>query len=96
MSFGRKFTAPLSPHRGKDLRKATRKALGADAWIRLGSGFAVRACKVTDVSDTGVQITVLDAQPLPNEFTLLMSRNATGRRARVKWRRGAKIGAEFV
>lgn len=96
MSFGRKFAAPLGSRGSKDQRKATRKKVGANAWIRLGGGFAVRPCNVTDMSDTGVQITVLDAEPLPNEFTLLMSRNSAGRRARVKWRRGTKIGAEFV
>jgi hypothetical protein len=52
---------------------------------------------VADLSATGVQITIAGAEALPNEFTLLMSQNAgAGRRARVKWRRGSKIGAEFL
>jgi hypothetical protein len=29
-------------------------------------------------------------------FTFLMSRDGRGRRARVKWRRGSQIGAEFL
>jgi hypothetical protein len=34
---------------------------------------------------------------VPGTFTLLMSRQAgSGRRARVIWRRGSQIGAEFV
>lgn len=96
MSFGRKLAAPLGLRNARDQRKATRKKVGANAWIRLGGGFATRPCSVTDISDTGVQITVLDAEPLPNEFSLLMSRGGAGRRARVKWRRGSKVGAEFI
>ena len=96
MSLGRKFAAPLGLRSSRDQRKATRKKVGANAWIRFGGSFAVRPCSVTDISDSGVQITVLDAEPLPNEFTLLMSKGGTGRRARVKWRRGSKVGAAFV
>jgi hypothetical protein len=52
---------------------------------------------VVDLSDTGVQITISAAETIPGMFTFLMSRDAgVGRRARVKWRRGSQIGAEFI
>ena len=85
--FGRKST---------DKRRASRRKVGAKAWIRLDEGFAVRPCQVVDLSDTGVQISLDGAQTVSGVFTLLMSRDAgVGRRARVKWRRGSEIGAEF-
>ena len=81
----------------KELRKTSRKKVGATAWIRLDGGFAVRPCSVIDLSDNGVQISIDAAQTMPNLFTLLMSRTAgSGRRARLKWRRGSQIGAEFI
>ena len=81
------------PHK----RKAERRKSGANAWIRLDGGFAMRPCNMVDLSDTGVQITVHAAETVPGVFTLLLSRDASfGRRARVKWRRGSQIGAEFI
>jgi hypothetical protein len=95
--FGQTLTGRFSiSGKSKDYRKATRKKSGADAWIRVGS-FATRPCKVVDISDTGVQITVIAPQTVPQTFSLLISRNAgSGRRALVKWRRGTQIGAEFL
>jgi len=57
----------------------------------------MRPCTILDLSETGVQIAVDGAESVPNNFVLLMSQDArTGRRARVKWRRGSKIGAELL
>jgi len=82
--------------RSKELRKSSRRKLGARAFIRPDGGFAVLACTVIDLSDTGVQISTDEAKSVPNLFTFLASRNAPGRRAQVKWRRGSQIGAEFL
>jgi len=81
----------------KEHRKANRKTLGTDAWLRLDEGFAVRPCSVVDLSDTGVQVSTAAAQTVRGIFTLMMSRNASsGRRARVVWRSGSQIGAVFL
>jgi len=86
-------SAPMSERR----RKAPRKKIGARAWIRPEGGFAVRPCNVIDLSDTGVQIMIEEAASVPSNFTFLTSRNdGLGRRARIKWRRESKIGAEFL
>ena len=82
--------------RSKELRKSSRRKLSAKAFIRLDDGFAVRPCTVVDLSETGVQISIDAAKSVPNHFTFLASRNAAGRRAQVKWRRGSQIGAEFL
>ncbi len=92
--FGKKSNSvPTSGRRDK--RQTKRKPIGAAAYIRLG-GFAARPCTVLDLSDTGVRISVDSAAGIPAEFTLLLSKNSQGRRARVKWRRGNQIGAEFI
>jgi hypothetical protein len=81
----------------KEQRKANRKAVGTDAWLRLDEGFAVRPCSVIDLSDTGVQVSTAAAQTVRGTFTLMMSRTAgTGRRARVVWRSGSLLGAVFL
>ena len=81
--------------KAKEQRRASRRKFSADAWIRLDGGFALRPCRVIDLSDTGVQISVGAGELVPSTFTFVMSRTASGRRARVKWRRGSQIGAEF-
>ena len=81
----------------KEHRKATRKPVGATAWIRLDGGFAVRPCKVIDLSDTGVRFTIDAADTVAGMFIFSTSRDTrSGRRARVKWRRGSQIGGEFI
>jgi hypothetical protein len=97
-SFGRTQAYKLSSTRKpKEQRRASRREVGAKAWIRLDGGFAVRPCNVVDLSDTGVQITISAAETIPGMFTFLIARDAgVGRRARVKWRRGSQIGAEFI
>jgi hypothetical protein len=94
--FGPLLSKKFSSHgRSKDQRRAARKKVGADAWIR--NQFAVRPCKVIDLSDTGIQISIDAPQTVPSTFTFLMSRTSgSGRNARVKWRRGTQIGAEFL
>ena len=82
--------------RPKEQRKAARRKAGAQAFIRLEGGFAVRPCAVIDLSESGVKIAIDEAKSVPNIFTFLTSRNAVGRRATVKWRRGSQIGAEFL
>jgi hypothetical protein len=85
-----------SVRRGKELRKATRRKVSVNGFIRPDGGFAVRPCTIIDLSDTGVQISVDAPQSVPSTFTFMTSRTGKGRRASVKWRRGSQIGAEFL
>ena len=80
----------------KENRRAAPRHRGEndDAWIRL-EGSLVRRCQVVDLSRTGVRLTVTNADSLPNTFTLILSKNTTERPARVKWRCGNEVGAEF-
>jgi hypothetical protein len=85
-----------SVRRGKELRKATRRKVSVNGFIRPDGGFAVRPCTIIDLSDTGVQISITEPRSVPNTFTFMTSRTGTGRRATVKWRRGSQIGAQFL
>jgi hypothetical protein len=81
----------------RDSRNASREATGAKVWIRFDDGFSVRACRLIDLSNTGVRIMVDAPHDVADRFSLLLSRGAApGRRCRVKWRNGCEIGAEFV
>ncbi len=82
--------------RKKEKRKADRKQSDAGAWIRLEGGFAVRACRVIDISDVGVRLQIENAARMPIAFDLLIHRTSPGRRVHVKWRRGNQLGGEFL
>jgi hypothetical protein len=74
-----------------------RKRVGSNAWIRSDVGFSMRKCTIADVSEGGVRLMVDDPSGVSSHFMLLSSRDASsGRRCRVKWRRGGQIGAEFL
>lgn len=88
-------TSSSAKFRGRDLRKAPRRKVGTGGWIRLEGGFAVRPCKVIDMSTTGVQIAVQNPETIPATFRFLETRSGHGRRARVVRRRGSEIGATF-
>ena len=81
----------------KDFRQTPRAAIGSKAWIRFDDGFSVRACRLVELSSTGIRIVVDAPRDVADRFSLLLTRDAApGRRCRVKWRNGSEIGAEFV
>lgn len=81
----------------KEDRRAPRERLGTKAWIRFDDGFSVRPCVLADYSGKGVRLLVQEPHTVAAQFSLLLKRDANpGRRCRVKWRRGAEIGAEFI
>ncbi len=77
-------------------RRASRRGYNDNAWIRFDEAFGSRHCRLLDISRTGVRLTTINADEIPEIFVLLLSKNGTGYRVRIKWRRGAEIGAEFV
>ena len=95
MGFGRPNARLLgSVKKTRELRRARRRAAGSNtAWIRPDDGFGRRACRVMDLSETGVRLWSDD--PVPAIFNFVSNQGGLGRRARVKWRRGREIGAEF-
>ena len=99
MVFGKLNISPAGSmiRKSRDKRKSSRRQIGTSAWFRPDGGFALRPCRVIDVSGTGVCISVDAPGTVPATFHLVMSRNGgLGQLAYVKWRRGTKIGAVFV
>ena len=80
----------------QERRLSPRRKLNATCWLRLDGSFAMRECKVVDVSLAGVRLALPFAGKLPEAFTVLFSKNAPGHRVRVIWRRGNQIGARFI
>jgi hypothetical protein len=83
--------------RSKEKRRATRSSDRANAWVRPDRSFAVRPCKIIDKSSTGVRLSVERAEGLSGDFILMASRtDYSGRRMRIRWRRGSEVGAEII
>jgi PilZ domain-containing protein len=80
----------------QDRRRSPRRNLDTAGWIRLDGSFAIRECKIVDVSTAGVRLCIPFAGKIPETFTLLFSKNAQGHRVRIVWRRSNQIGAKFV
>jgi len=75
-------------------RRSARSTHGSRAWIRLDDSFAVRPCRVLDLSPTGARLSI--EGEIPKSFALVLSLNSAGRKARIKWRRGNQVGIQFI
>lgn len=53
-------------------------------------------CLVWDQSETGAQIEVETTEGIPEEFNLIVTAYARPRACRVVWRKGRKLGVNFV
>jgi len=87
---------PDPQSRRQERRRSPRRNSNTAGWIRLDGSFAIRECKLVDVSTAGVRLCIPFAGKIPGTFTLLFSKKAQGHRVRVVWRRGNQIGAKFV
>ncbi len=87
---------PKAAAKEVDSRRTPRRARDLDAWIRAEGSFAAQKCQVLDISQSGARLAVADARKIPTRFSLLFSKDSIGRHARIKWRRGTQIGAEFL
>jgi hypothetical protein len=82
--FARKRGDDIIPNRkSRDQRKSTRRSINTRGWIRVDGGFAV-----------GARLSI--EGDIPSSFALLLSRDSKGRNARIKWRRGDKVGVVFI
>jgi hypothetical protein len=77
-------------------RSSPRKHLEYPAGLDFGDGRPPRACVLSDISKTGARIRVDNAADMPEQVTLLLSRNGVMRRCRVAWTEGQDVGLEFV
>lgn len=64
---------------------------------RIDADGASWACQVSDISESGVRLSVQSGEDIPAEFMLLLSaRGTVQRRCRIAWRTADELGAEFT
>ena len=79
-----------------DNRRGKRTWLSAPAVIANFEGTIISACRVIDVSQTGMQLTLLSAVKVSGAVTIILSRDGSVRRKAVtKWQAGRDIGVQF-
>lgn len=77
--------------------RAPRRQVDTQAWVVVQNSFALRPCKVTNMSDEGARLDVDGAERLPRHFNLTFSRTTrAGLRCEVRWRRGRAVGVKFI
>jgi hypothetical protein len=81
----------------KDNRRSRRRDVNYSVWLRYDPALPPIVCMMSDVSDTGARLDVVDETPLPDEFILQLSRTGKPfRRCHVVWRRRSEIGVRFA
>jgi hypothetical protein len=79
----------------RDKRVSKRQPMHYSAVLVLGPSEFHR-CRLSDVSMTGARIDVEDADKLPDQFMLFLSKTGSARRAcRVVWRKPDQVGVKF-
>lgn len=82
---------------GLEQRKNTRRFVRQGARMVRADGSALGECLMVDVSATGARLKVDTPGTLPDDFTLLLSRDGQLRRnCSVAWRSETAIGVRFV
>src|SRR3972149_1560378 len=77
-------------------RKSSRQVIQLNAIIERAPNLVPLSCLIVDMSVMGARISTPNAA-LPNEFTLLLSRDGPVRRnCKVVWRRDFTVGVQFL
>jgi hypothetical protein len=78
-----------------ELRRKPRRQFHYHARI-LTEGDKLFACAISDISETGARLQLVDERKLPERFILLLTPNGDARRhCRLVWRNGLFVGVEF-
>jgi PilZ domain len=64
--------------------------------ILFPNGISTFVCRIKDISETGMQISVENASGIPDAFTLIMEEDKRRIPCNVMWRKGNKFGVKFV
>src|SRR5215207_238954 len=87
----------LDLFRRRDQRRHARHKVITTAWIRLKDNTVPFVCVVWDVSEGGARLSAANMSEIPNEFTMLLSRDdSSGTRCHVAWRSRDQIGVQFI
>jgi hypothetical protein len=78
-------------------RRAVRRSLTYGAAVVATDGAWRHECKVLDVSESGAQILIDPAVPLPSGFVLSFTKTGSvNRPCNMVWRNKAKVGVRFT
>ena len=78
-------------------RKHPRHSVVTTSWIRLKDSTVPFVCVLWDVSEGGARLTAANMSEIPNDFNLLLSRDAIlGTACCVVWRSNDQIGVQFI
>jgi hypothetical protein len=87
----------LNLFRRNDQRRHARHKVITTAWLRLKDNTVPFVCVLWDVSEGGARLTAANMAEIPDEFTLVLSRDApTGTSCRAVWRSRDEMGVQFI
>ena len=77
-------------------RKKNRKPIRHRVWLHVKKGQRPQSATMSDISDTGARLDIVEPAGVPERFLLLLSKNGQARRVcRVVWRTGTQLGVQF-
>lgn len=80
---------------GGDRRRSERVSINEPVWLKSGS--SVSPCLLKNFSATGACLLLEWPERVAPDITLFFSRSVqTGHRCQVRWKRGSKIGVQFL
>jgi hypothetical protein len=80
-----------------DQRRSRRNQVNQYARIVGANGSTASFCTMLDVSASGARLRLNDIIEVPEQFTLLLSRNGqVRRRCKLVWQRGDEVGVLFA
>jgi hypothetical protein len=78
-------------------RKWRRQPIGADGFLYAFDGQPIGSCQVRDISDGGAMLVLSNAEELPRQFVLALSRNGQVRRhCQIVWHTTSHAGVRFT
>jgi hypothetical protein len=78
-----------------DRRADKRRRVLKNALIVFNNGHCTMGCQILDMSDTGAQLLPVDVLLCPREF-VLKPQVGGPRHCEVRWRKGPKIGVQYL
>ena len=79
------------------MRRESRQQIDRPAWISVGDDFPLRNCRLIDLSEGGARLVLEDADGLPKNFSLWLSRYGQPRYwCEVIWSCDNAIGVQFL
>lgn len=79
-----------------ETRRYPRSPVKYYVYIRPNGDFAKWPCTVLDLSKAGVGLRLEGNRVISGSFYFVSPTGGLGRSARVRWKRGQQIGAEFI